>query len=650
MNYYEIFVASKAKINQPLIYASSDELKTYQIVQIPFRTTNCLGFVLKKIPSTEISASLKRKCRGISITSQYRLPEILVKSVLNFATNSSLTVSMVANLLLSNAHLKEIKFEKLKIDIPKKKFLPLTKSQDEIYQKIKQNETSKPQLLLGVNGSGKTRLYAELIKDCYQVGQSSLILVPEIGLSQQIFQLLKEYLNLPILLYHSQLKSSQKKQLWIQCLKQKPVIIIGPRSSEFLPLPSLGLIIMDEFHDDSYKQNSQPTYHSLHFASILAKEHGARFICGSATPRIEDYYHFQKADYPIYHLNQKVLKTIPPEILIVERSTQHLLMPQTLDVILHTIQNKHQALIFYNQRGHWRLAQCQTCLKYIECSNCFRKLVFHKDRFKLICHGCGLARRPLSVCPSCQKAIRYSQLGIKAVADELKKELLKVNLKTPIWRFDSDNPKSETLASKLTQINKQSDLIILGTQVISQGLDLTNLQTVVVLDADQNLQFPDYRTQERYYRYIHQISGRVGRGHLDETKVVLQTALTDDFVLKCAVRQDWLKFYQYELKQRQQYQLPPFVHLANIVIRRSNQESTKKVATELYNHLRAKFKADLKIYPPNPSLREKQGKNYEWLIHLSTQKRTNLIKVIDYLKDSEYFINLDPSQLFESGI
>ena len=172
---------------------------------------------------------------------------------------------------------------------------------------------------------------------------------------------------------------------------------------------------------------------------------------------------------------------------------------------------------------------------------------------------------------------------------------------------------------------------------------------MVVLDADQNLHFPDYRTQERYYRYIHQVSGRVGRGHLKETRVVLQTAVVDDFVLNCAVKQDWLRFYHHELKQRKQYKLPPFSHLANIIVRQSNQVAVKKASHKLYQTLKMKFQSDLMIYPPTPTLREKRAKHYEWLIHLSSPKRSDLIKVINYLKDSEYFINLDPSQLFEAS-
>ena len=311
--------------------------------------------------------------------------------------------------------------------------------------------------------------------------------------------------------------------------------------------------------------------------------------------------------------------------------------PQALEAIGQTAERKHQVLIFYNRRGHWRLVRCGQCSWQARCPACQRNLVFHRDRFKLICHGCGTQKQPTSVCAECHQALRYSTPGIKAITQRLKTLLSQANLKTPIWRFDSDNPRDETLADRLATIKRQEDLIILGTQIISQGLDLPNLETVIVLDADQSLAFPDYRTQERYYRHISQLSGRVGRGHLAETKIVIQTVQPRDPVLQYALEENWPQFYKEELSRRRQYQLPPFVHLANIVVR---HKKAGPLAKKLHSDLSRQF-PQVKLYRPTPSLH-----GSDWLIHASAGRRRPLLELARSLKETPYYINLDPAHLF----
>ncbi len=654
MNYYDVLVATKNKTNKTLTYVSETELVPCQIVKVPVRAQSCLGLVVEKTPAQKISQDLKTKCRPINQASFYRLPETLVRAALDFSRISSLSLSATAKLLLSNAVFK-----------PTRKGLPapetsqtkadkapaLNHDQAEVYRKIKASTTSHPQLILGVNGSGKTRVYAELIKDQIESGRSVLVLVPEIGLSAQILELLQNYLPFEINHFHSRLRAKQKKELWEKCQTQtQPLVIVGPRSAEFLPLKNLGLVILDEFHDDSFKQENQPSYHSLQLTSCLAKTHRAKIVCGSATPRTEDYYHFHKAAYPIYYLNKRALpQTTEPQTTVIDKKEfKQIFSPQALDEIIKTIKKKHQVLVFYNRRGHWRIVKCDQCSWQAECPACSRNLVFHREKFKLLCHGCGHAATPVSACPDCRQAIKYTYPGIKTITSELEKHLSENNLQPPIWRFDSDNLSRETLADKFDQIKDQSSLVILGTQVISQGFDLPNLQTVVILDADQSLVSPDYRSQERYYRHIHQLSGRVGRGHLKETKVLIQTRQPDNPVLQHALKQDWLKFYEEEIKSRYDYQLPPFVHFANISIRRNSSAATKKTALKLYEELSSQFKA-IKFYQPAPALQEKHPRYWEWLIHASCPKRKPLIELADSFKDQEFFLNLDPNQLFASG-
>ena len=651
MNYYEILVATKNKTNQLLTYVTEIDLKTYQIVKVPFRQQLRPGLVYGKLSARKIPKDLAEKCRPIHTVSPYCLPPKLVRSVLDLGDMSALGLSALGQLLLSNAPLKKPRQTQKEDGQPEKSQKPpLTKAQKQIYRQIKASNTCQPQLLLGVNGSGKTRLYAELIADQIKAGKSCLVLVPEIGLSKQVLTILKTYLGPDIETFHSQMKASQRKTLWIKCLTQKqPLIVVGARSAEFLPFQKLGLIVLDEFHDDSFKQETWPSYQSLSLASCLAKNYRARLICGSATPRVEDYYHFLKARYPVHYLRQRALPVAEKAsiLLIDKRKQKGIFAPETLQAIAATLKRQHQLLIFYNRRGNWRLAECGQCFWQAECPTCDRRLVFHHDKFEFLCHSCGRKQKPISACPNCHQAIRYSSIGLKTIESELSKHLLERNIQVPIWRFDSDNLKTETLAAKLEAIGTQS-LILMGTQIIAQGLDLPNLQTVVILDAEQSLLTPDYRSQEKYYRQIHQLSGRVGRGHLPQTEVVIQSWQPDNNILNYAIMQDWSSFYRHEIKQRQKYNLPPFVYLANISIRRSSSLSSKTKAGLLQKKLCARFPR-VKFYPPAPALQEKRSGHWEWLIHVQAKKRKDLLEVANYFKNEQDFFNLDPIQLFATN-
>ena len=649
MHYYEVLTATKNKTNKLLTYRSVERLRPYQIIKVPLRQQVCLGLVIKRTEATSLSEKLKDKCRDIEAASPHRLPAKLVRSVLDLGRQSALGLSSAAQLLLSNASFKTAFQRPPNIVWPDTALQPpLQSAQRQVYREIAAGRPGVPQLILGVNGSGKTRIYAELIKDQLLAGRSALVLVPEIGLSAQVLDLLKSYLPFEIDHFHSGLGPKQKRELWEKCLTQHhPMVVVGPRSAEFLPFKDLGLIVLDECHDDSFKQERQPSYHSLQLASILAKHYKAQLVCGSATPRVEDYYRFRQMQYPIHSLPDRALpNSRRPQVTIVDRRDLSCNFSQAaLDSIARALRADRQALVFHNRRGHWRVAKCYQCSWQAECPACYRSLIFHRDKFKLLCHGCGHSARPISACPQCRQAITYAYAGVKSVTEELEQRLIERNLKPVVWRFDSDNLKRESLASKFERVKDQRNLVILGTQIISQGLDLPNLQTVVILDADQSLVSPDYRSQEKYYRYIHQLSGRVGRGHVSETEVVIQTNQPDSPILRYALDQDWLSFYEAEIKARHQHLMPPFVQFANISVRRSSQAATKAAAEKLHRELSSKF-TGITFYRPAPALQEKHPKYWEWLIHASCPQRRPLVELADFFKDKAYFLNLDPGQLF----
>ena len=641
MYYYEVLVATNTKLNIPLIYQSADRLKPYQIVVVFLRS--------KKVPALIWSPVAKKpleikKVLTIEEVSPFSLPTVLVKALKQYQQQSALHLTALAQLLLSNAPLKTKTVLKVSEQPAGLKKQPLTQTQRKIYQAICQETGSRPQLLLGINASGKTRIYAELVNKTLKMGRSALILVPEIGLSRQVLSLLEQEVKQAILHFHSRLTPLKRNQIWQAVAEaQEPLVIIGPRSSTFLPFKNLGLIILDEFHDDSFKQDTAPAYNLLPLSGQLAKAHRALLLCGSATPRVEDYYHFQKAQYPIHSLNQRALPSIKPTIKIFDRRTfQGSFHPQVLEIIAASLKQEHQVLIFHNRRGHWRLVVCQNCSQTLHCRRCQRLLVCHQDRFSLLCHVCGLKQKPLSLCPSCQEVFTYTLPGDKALVEELKKFLVKEGLDSPIHRFDSDNVSQESLFVQLERL-KQETCLILGTQIISQGLDLPKLQTVIIVDAQQSLLFSDYRTQERYYQHVHQLGGRVGRGHLEKTQVVVQTADPKDAILAAALSQDWRKFYQREIKQRLKYKMPPFTHLAKISLRGAKPAKLQEEAQRHFQDLKKEF-PKTEFYLTRPA-RIKE-RTWQCLIHVRAKKRQEILVLANKFKDLPANLYIDPLQLF----
>ena len=642
MIYYDVLVATKNQLPAPLTYLSEVQLHPYQLVQVDLNQQRRLGLVLEATRS-HLPKSLRRKCQPIKAVSDYILPAPFVQAVQRLAQLFPLNASELAQLMLSNATMKPLKIAAQSAVQPPAKLQPaLTVAQKKIYAQMTAQPAVKPQLVVGVNGSGKTRLYAELINQQVRAGRSALVLVPAIGLSRAIFDLLQTYLPYPIAHFHSQLTAKERRHLWQKCLtSEQPVVVVGARSAEFLPLTNLGLIVLDECHDDSFKQDNRPIYHCLQMASCLMQTHQAQLVCGSATPRVEDYYYFQQAGYPIYELPQLARPAQRAKVAIVQRAVQQELLNDVIyDAIKQSLQTNHQVLIFHNRRGHFQLVKCGQCTWRATCATCQSQLTLHQDKFRLLCHHCRRSQAPLSACPVCQQAIRYSRAGLKTIATQLTAYLQRANLDVPVWRFDSDNVRSQTLARQLADIQEQP-AVLLGSQVISQGLDLPNLQTVIILDADQSLVSLDYRTQEKYYRYIHQLAGRVGRGHLPATQVIIQTQQPHEPVLQFAAQQNWQQFYQEELQRRQKYQLPPFTYFANLVVRAPVALTAKRLAYRLHRQLTSQF-PDVQFYQPAPSTK----RHSQYLIHVASPKRARLCQLAQAIPDSRCFMNLDPQQLF----
>ena len=555
-----------------------------------------------------------------------------------------MSLSGIGQLLLTHATLSPKQGAAIAA-VAKSAELPnLTEAQCRIIKAV--SDTPNPQLLLGITGSGKTRIYTELANTSLRNGRSVLILSPEIGISEQAFTTLKKSLDSNIYSVHSALPKSQKQKIWQEIAASKtPLIIVSPRSGLFLPIKNLGLIVMDECHDDSYKQSSEPRYHSLHMASLLAKEHDAQLVCGSATPNVTDFYHFSRAGYPIHILKEKALReALRPKIIIVDqnqsKNTYQLVSKDALNEIKASVAEKKQALVFYNRRGTCRLIRCTDCSWVHLCDACDRNMVLHQDKQSVVCHNCHNIQKPLSVCPDCSSVIAYTVPGIKRLTSELEKVFPGVN----ILRFDSDNNRKKSLGSMVKDVAGMKQTILIGTQIIAKGLDLPLLKTVVIVRAEQSLSYPDYRAEERYFQQITQLIGRVGRGHIRDTSVVIQTYSPTNPTLLDAIDENWLSFYDRELGLRNKFQLPPFRYMANVYIKRRTRLGAIRASEIMVQRINT-FSNTVRVAGPAPALIEKNHNGYTWVIQVTDKSRSLLVELSKTMKSNEYF-DIDPLQLY----
>ena len=472
MNYYDLLVATKSKTTSVFTYKHSAELAIGQVVTVPFRSYTYYAVVVNKSTHRPKTKSILNVLEGSVVPTQ------LLAACLKMTKISALTHSGIANLLLGAANNRTTE-----TPTPQKlNPLPaLTPKQKIAVSGVLEHKAKTPVLLHGITGSGKTRIYQELCKKSLASGHSAIVLSPEVGLSSQLEKSMENLAPGCVITMHSRLTKKEKEIAWANlATSSEPYIVVGPRSSLFAPLKNVGLIVMDEFHDDSYKQSSEPRYHALHAASSLAAEHNAYLICGSATPNVADYYNFQKQNYPIIELNSKAKKGAKPaEIAIVDMTKEakhQLLSEQSIDAIDHALRQGSQSLVFFNRRGTNRLAICDNCGWQHACATCEYNMTLHKDRSKLVCHSCGHQESALSACPDCSHKITYRVPGIKKLEEELTNRFENAN----IVRFDSDTAKDQSLVNQLQQVKKTKKTIILGTQMISKGLDMPLLSLVAV--------------------------------------------------------------------------------------------------------------------------------------------------------------------------
>lgn len=460
-------------------------------------------------------------------------------------------------------------------------------------------------LLHGVTGSGKTRVYIELIQKVLQEGGQVLYLLPEIGLTAQIINRLQVIFGDDISVYHSRLNNNERVEMWKAAIKGKP-IVLGARSSLYLPYTNLKLIIVDEEHDVSYKQfDPAPRYNARDAAIYLANICGAKVVLGTATPSIESYKNAQEQKYGFVEMNERFGGLEMPEIIIVDKKDE--LKKQTMQSMFTSVlmkelkealDKKEQAILFQNRRGYSPTIQCTTCGWHAECRNCDVSLTYHKFHNNLQCHYCGSEKRLPKECPACgDRKLTLKGDGTEKIVDELQIFFPDAN----IGRMDFDTVRTKHAHARIINDFEEKRLdILVGTQMVTKGLDFDNVSVVGVLSADQPLQYPDFRAGERSFQLLTQVSGRAGRKK-KRGKVIIQAFDTAHPVIKEVIHNNYLHFYNRELTERKTFAYPPFCRLIKITLRHKKPQNLNQGTRIFANHLKH-FLGGRVIGPAVPSI------------------------------------------------
>lgn len=502
----------------------------------------------------------------------------------------------------------------------------LTPVQDTALQKIQHHWKDKEVVLLhGVTGSGKTIIYTEIIQKVINDGGQVLYLVPEIGMSVQLLSRLKAIFGSKITVSHSRLNENERVDVWNQVLKGIPVVA-GVRSGIFLPFQNLKLIIVDEEHDSSYKQQDpNPRYHARDMAIVLGKEHKAKVLLGSATPSIESYYQSESGKYGRVEMAERYQGLELPKVKLIDRrkdkSAEGSMYSHSLiEEIKKTLAHKKQVIIFKNRRGYAPVLKCGVCEWVAECNQCDVALTYHKGRNALVCHLCGTTRPIVNLCPACgSPRLVLEGYGTEKIEDELSVIFPDARIK----RMDLDTTRAKNNMENLIYDFEKGNIdILVGTQMVTKGLDFDHVGLVGVIYADQALHYPDFRAAERTFQTLVQVSGRAGR-KFEQGNVMIQTYQPTHPVFTDVIKGDYKTFYLREIKERELFRYPPFVRQIAITIRHKHADMSHEAAKIMVIELRSLF-GDRILGPSVPSIARIRNQ-YIHMIYIKIERDGKII-------------------------
>lgn len=492
------------------------------------------------------------------------------------------------------------------------------------------------QLLHGVTGSGKTEIYTHLIDAVLRDGNQVLFLVPEISLTTQLSDRLRKVFGNRLLVYHSKFSDSERVDIWKRLLStNEPLVVLGVRSSVFLPFARLGLVIVDEEHESSFKQyDPAPRYNARDAALVLAQMHGAKSLLGSATPSVETYYKATNGKYGLVTISERFEGATLPEVEIVDmaalrkkKEVKGILSSPLRKRILNAMENKKQAILFQNRRGFAPVVVCDQCGWSPKCRDCDVSLVYHKNLDLLRCHYCGFSQQLPKLCPACgQNSIRTFGYGTERIAEEMHQEFDGYR----VARMDLDTTRNkEAYQEIIEEFARHETDILVGTQMVSKGLDFGDVTIVGVLNADTLLNFPDFRSNERAFNMLEQVAGRAGR-RKEKGSVIIQTVNPAHEVLRYVKAHDYESYYNNEISDRSRYAYPPFTKVIVIYLKNKDAVACDRAAVIFTMALRKVFGE--RVLGPEKPFVSRVATYYLQSIMLKVEAGASMKKVKDLLR------------------
>lgn len=622
--------------------------------------------LIKRIASFEKLAELidkmptnaKKQIEIISYFISKQISEIPLQNLLVEANTSDHSVkALVAKGILSE-ELKEVYRDPYQ-DRNFKKTTPLTLNDEQqhaitpILSSVKENNHDVF-LMYGVTGSGKTEVYLQSIQEVLNNGKEAIVLVPEISLTPQMVHRFKGRFGSKVAVLHSGLSTGEKYDEWRKIQRKEVQLVVGARSAIFAPFENLGMIIIDEEHESSYKQEENPRYHARDVAIYRAKLHRCPVVLGSATPTLESFARSQKGVYKLLTLKERVNKRSMPSVEIIDmreelrNGNRTMFSTALLEKLTERLEKGEQTVLFLNKRGYSSFVMCRDCGYVIQCPHCDISLTYHRQGQQLKCHYCGHEENMPNVCPECQSDhIRFFGTGTQKVEEEL----VKVIPEARIIRMDVDTTGRKGAHEKLlTKFgNKEAD-ILLGTQMIAKGLDFPDVTLVGVLTADTMLHLPDFRASEKTFQLLTQVSGRAGRHELPG-EVIIQTYTPEHYSIQLASQYDYGSFYDQEMSLRKSHAYPPYYYIALLTV--SHPELTKVVTVteKIVKFLRRNISNETRILGPvaSPIPRIKDRYRYQCMVKYKREKNLHetLRKIIEHfqqeMSSDDLMISIDLS-------
>ena len=583
------------------------------------------------------------------------------------------TSRAIVNTLIKNGYLEivEKKVERNPLlfkDYKRTEKLQLTDEQQEAFEKVEKaiNENRFEQFLLyGVTGSGKTEVYLQLIQKVIENGKTAIVLVPEISLTPQMLErFVSRFGKEDIAILHSKLSIGERHDEWEKIRNGDAKIVIGARSAIFAPLANVGIIIIDEEHDSSYKSETTPKYNAKEIAKKLAKENNIPLLLGSATPDLQTYYKATEKRINLLELTKRANNSSLPLVEIIDlkqelaNGNRSMLSMELYSNIEENLKNKRQTILFLNRRGYSTFIMCRNCGYTVKCPNCNISLTYHSYERKLKCHYCGYEQNIVTVCPECKSdKIRYFGTGTQKLEQEIHKQFPN----TSTIRMDIDTvTKKNSHEEILNKFKNENIDILIGTQMVVKGHHFPNVTLVGVIAADSSLNIDDYRANERTFQILTQVAGRAGRENLPG-KVIIQTYNPQSFAIQCSREQNYEKFYETEIALRKQLKYPPFCDIILIGFNSYNENEIKKVSNQMYEELQKELNAlrnlqenEIKLFKPMPCPIDKIQNRYRWRIIIKGNMTEEINRILNdslkniykqNVKDTRIAIDVNPNSM-----